>query len=267
MTVLKNTLVLVTIGFMLVLTSCKKLKKMGTPEEKPVIQGPNPANYVPVRLQSDRLVVHIKYLENTAFMTEISDSEGYLSKVTYGKELPVQVKKYRDGVSFSYADFESADDRVVKIKSFLKEGKSNISKGYYLLSYDTPGKLRGLSYYNNANSLLREKTLSYNSLGNLSGFQVRELPGSDAAYLYTYDTKHAIFKHVKHGQLLFMELGYPFFNHGTHNPLSCLGSITAMENATYLYEYNAENYPSKLSITTENKTQTFTITYQKLGTG
>lgn len=259
---MKSTLRVVLAAHFLFFMACKKIsskkkEETGSPTEQPV------KRFVPLKFESDQLQITFKYQENTANLIEISGSDGYIMTITYKNQQPYEIRKMKNNKPFQLIDYVKDKEGLPKARAFDENGSVFTPTGYYILDYDQNQQLGKIKYYNDNGGLFRESSLSY-SMGNVTARIQSNYPGVSKSMHYTYDLKNGIFKHIKYPERLLLETRYPFFNAGQNNILSSYVTETPQENITYNYEYNADNYPSKLMITGNDRKQTFKITYTEL---
>lgn len=258
---MKSTLRLVLAGHFLFLMACKKIsskkrEETGIPTEQPV------KRFVPLKLESNELQITFKYQENTSNLIEIAGSDGHTMTITYKNQQPYEIKKMKNNKSFQLVDYVKDKEGLPKARSFDENGAVFTPTGYYIFDYDQNQQLGKIRFYKDNGELFRESTLSY-SLGNVTTRIQSNYPGTKSIH-YSYDLKNGIFKHIKYPERLFLETRYPFINAGQNNILSSAGAETPQENTTYNYEYNVDNYPSKITITDHNMKQSFKVTYMEL---
>ncbi|WP_285057212.1 hypothetical protein [Pedobacter ginsengisoli] len=259
---MKLTLKLVLAGHFLFFTACKKIsskkkEETGIPTEQPV------KRFVPLKFESDELQLTFKYEEKTANLIEISGSDGHMMTITYKNQQPYEIKKMKNNKPIQLIDYVKDKEGMPKARSFDENGPVFTPTGYYILDYDQNQQLGKIRFYKDNGELFCESALTY-SLGNVTAQIQSNYPGRSKNLQYTYDLKNGIFKHINCLERLVLEIRYPFFSASQNNILSSSGTETPLENITYSYEYNADNYPSKLMITTHNRKQTFKITYAEL---
>lgn len=260
---LKTTTSLMLVGIMMASLSCKKSKPKKEEINPPPKDDTTEQIFIPIKFQSDKLAINLKYTDNTASLTEIANTDGYTTTITYQQLLPKQIKRFRNSNAYSFTDFETTNGNIAKIKSFNEDGRLNTPTGHYLLNYDAK-KISTINYYNASNILIQQKKINYNSSGTITDFILNDLSETGNSFTYTYDLKNGIFKHVKQTQLLLPELSYSFFNYSESNVISCTSLKTPQENILYTYEYNSDGYPSKIKFTENGKQNTYVITYKKL---
>lgn len=86
--------------------------------------------------------------------------------------------------------------------------------------------------------------------------------GSDWIHNYTFDTKHRPFKNVEGFQYLIEEDDLHSFNiNNVIKEVTNAGSNTWVTDHTY--DYNAQDFPTKQTIKTEDETTVYTFTYNQ----
>lgn len=259
---MKSTLRIALAFYFLCFMACKKTTS-GRKEETQVPAEQPAKKFVPVKFESDKLQISLKYQENTANLIEIASSDGYITLITYKNQQPYEIKKMKYNQPFQLVDYVKDKDGLPKARCFDESGPVFTPTGFYILNYDQADQLTKIRYYKDNAELFRESVLSY-SLGNVTELVQSDYPGASKKTQYTYDIKKGIFKHVKYCDRLFLESRYLFFNPGQNNMLSSTGSKAPLEDLTCSYEYNADDLPVKLRVTDHNITQSFTITYLEL---
>ena len=266
MTTLKFKYTLAAIGLIFLIVSCKKrkIRKEEKPVEtdKPVITDPVKKQLIPIKFESENLSINLKYIENTAFISEVNSSNGYSVKVTYESQLPY-IFKHKNNIVFEAIYFAKTTSQDIKATFFDVDDKVSSPTGYLILKRDINEQLISiLACGNDPSYPCKESSWSYTIAGNLSDIVVKNGATETTPIKYTHDQKNGIFKNVKHAQLLFLEMGYSFFCADKNNRLSYLNTDKPSENTDFNYQYNTDDYPKQLTITQSK--QTFKITYAEL---
>ncbi|TKC03959.1 hypothetical protein [Pedobacter frigoris] len=253
----KETVIIYLLSLLII--SCKKNKSFKPDPIQPPEDRPAQKVFLPVKLESDKLAIYLKYQDNN--LTEIENSDGYKSQITYKNDLPLKLRRFKYDKPMSFSEYNFSDVMKTKISSFDEDGNLLTPTGHRFLTKNAADQIMKISYFGADKKLFKEQTLTYSSF-NPSAISTNDLVSSlTTNFSYSYDSKNGIFKSVKHTQLLFLETGYDFFNHAINNPL---GYNSNTEKTTYTYKYNSENYPSELTIAKNNKSQTYKITYKEI---
>ncbi|WP_449439810.1 hypothetical protein [Pedobacter steynii] len=266
MTTLKFKYTLAAIGLIFLIVSCKKrkIRKEEKPVEtdKPVITDPVKKQLIPIKFESENLSINLKYIENTAFISEVNSSNGYSVKLTYESQLPY-IFKHKNNIVFEAIYFAKTTSQDIKATFFDVDGRVSSPTGSLILKRDINEQLISILASGNGPSYpYKESSWSYTIAGNLSDIVVKNGAAETTPIKYTHDQKNGIFKNVKHAQLLFLEMGYSFFCADKNNRLSYLNTDKPSENTDFNYQYNTDDYPKQLTITQSK--QTFKITYAEL---
>lgn len=267
MNTLKFKYVLTIVGIIFLIASCKKAKprKEEKPVEtdKPIITDPVKKQFIPIKLESENLIINLKYVENSALISEVNSSDGYSVKITYQDQLPFECLKYKSKIPFKSIYFRKTANTDLKVTFFDIDGKVDTPTGSLMLTRNTKEQLISIQASGDGPSYpYKESTWSYSSAGNVSGIIVKGSPNDASPIKYTHDEKNGIFKNVQHAQLLFLEMGYSFFCADTNNRLSYSNTDKPLENTDFSYQYNSDDYPKQFTILQSK--QTFKITYTEL---
>lgn len=265
MNTLKLKCTLTMIGVIFLIVSCKKSKihrEEPTDTDKPVIIDPVKKLLIPIKFESKNLTINIKYIENSALISEVNSSDGYRIRITYETQLPFKYL-YRNNVHFKSIYFRKTTNTDLKVTFFDVDGKVDTPTGSLLLTRDAKEHLISIQTSGSGPSYpYKESIWLYSSDGNVSGIMIKGSPEDANPIKYTHDEKNGIFKNVKHAQLLFLEMGYNFFCADVNNRLSYLNTDKPTENTEYIYQYNTDDYPTQFTIVQSK--QTFKITYAEL---
>ncbi len=257
-----NNTALFFIPLFIICVSCKKLPNRETETVPPEEIGSKKI-LIPVKIKSDKLTLTLDYQPGTASLTKISSTDKSQILITY-KPIYYRVEQFKDNVLYHYADFLLSDNRTTRVHSFDSFGRVDVPTGNYTLGYNSADQLVNIKDYNAANEFILESVMSYSNVGNLSELKLTDNQGKTNVVEYAYDDKNGIFKNVKHSQLLFLEIAYPFLCPGSNNWLSCKNTKVPKEQVTYSYSYNTDDYPSRMVMEDSKGKQTFDITYAEL---
>lgn len=258
-----NNSALFSIPLFIICVSCKKLPNQEAPEIVPPVETGQKKILIPVKIKSDKLTLTLDYQPGTALLTKISNTDKSHILITY-KPTYYRVEQFKDNVLYHYADFLLSDTKATKVHSFDSFGRVDVPTGNYTLGCNSADQLVNIKDYNAANEFILERIMSYTTAGNLSELKLIDKQGKINVVEYAYDNKNGIFKNVKHSQLLFLEIAYPFLCPASNNWLSCKNTKVSNEQVTYSYSYNADEYPSRMVIEDSKGKQTFDITYAEL---
>lgn len=256
-----SILSLLLTGTLSFLIACKKAGSTGAEQDRPVAEETAKKQMVPVRFESDQLTISMKYNPNSAELIEISGSDGYTTVITYKDHEPFEFKKTKQQVPYELVDYIKDKDGLLKARVFNQTGTAYIHKSSYTLRYDQDQMLLKVSYVSNSNVPVKDLSFTYRS-GNAETQIIQEYPGQPKTIDLAYDTKNAVFKHLKYAERLFLESRYPFFNAGVHNLLK--SSEAGQIITSYDYQYNDNDYPSEITVPSGAKKQTFKIIYTEL---
>lgn len=247
--------------FLLILYSCKKSRNLQKPAT-PDVQDQLKKIILPVKFTSNNLEIQLSYDAKTGLLTEIKNSNGEISKITYSKGIPVKLSKFRYTTSLSFSDYE-VKENIVRVNSFEKQGNLLTPAGHRTLTRNSTGQVETITNFGADKLMISRTETKYNET-SVPTLDIFTDQNSTRQFDYVFDSKNGIFKNVAHAQLLLIEAGYFFFHHSKNNILKYSTTTTSAENAIYSYKYNTEQYPSELTVTKNNKTQTFKITYMEI---
>lgn len=251
--------------FLLALTgvSCSKKKNTKEPEPGPKTEVPEKKQWLPVKLESSQLVINLKYAGNNNQLTDISGSDGYAMSVTYKNNQPYELVKSKNQVPFQLVDYVKTKDNEPKARSFDQKGAVYIPTGSYVLTYDGQGQLVRVKNYQDNGDPLSETVMTYLS-GNVSSLTLISNAQTLKAENYTSDLKNGIFKHVSSAERLFLESRYFYLKPGPNNVTRISNPKSAADEVSFAYVYNAEDYPSQMTVTKNGLKQVFSISYAEL---
>lgn len=249
------------------LASCKKSKKL-SPE---IIDPPQPHETrlcIPVKLETTDFTLNLKYNENTALLTEITDNDNNKIVFTYngGKDL-FKVEKYRNKALFYIVYYEWSDQKVIS-KALTFDYDPILSRytprGSYTISYNQQQKISVVNNYDHNDHLIETTALSYTASMNLAEVITTKYPSAAIVNKYTFDKKNGICSQMINSELLAYELPYWFFMCANNNILSKINQQSPKENINFTYEYNENGYPSTVKFSKNNVPQNMKITYKLL---
>ena len=140
-----------------------------------------------------------------------------------------------------------------------------IPEGDYTFQYNSSNNLPAeIKYHNNSSNPVKSYSMTYHSSGNLTDVSILNYPDQTSTVKYTFDDHKGIATHIGNNWLFALESEHWFLPSAPNNILSYLRSGTGADQLSFSYEYNAEGYPSKMSITRNNTVQHIKITYKDL---
>ncbi|MEQ7800406.1 hypothetical protein ABDJ41_11420 [Pedobacter sp. ASV1-7] len=253
----------------IVLLSCKKETKPQTEEpkskkEEPVSPQPtDQGKYIPIKLEANGTTLTLKYKENSALLTEITDSDGSKTTIMYNADgFPQKLEKYKNGKLFFIDYYEQKDKKLTnKIQSFDHDAITNRTSpnGYYTLTYNDQLRISTIDYYNNNKALIKTSNLYYSESLNLS-----KISSIHSKTSYTYDLKNGISSNITFSELFTLQLEHWFLRCINNNLTTILSQENNENNIDFSYEYNDNGYPSKAILTSVKNKQSIIITYKRL---
>ncbi|MES2457137.1 MAG: hypothetical protein V4594_16405 [Bacteroidota bacterium] len=251
--------------FLLLLTgiSCSKKKTAKEPEPGPKTEVLEKKQWLPVKLESSQLVITLKYAGDNNQLTDIFGTDGYSTSITYKNNLPYEIVKSRNQVPFQLVDYATTKANELRARSFDKNGAVSIPTGFYVLIYDGQGQLTGLKNHQDNGDPLSETVMTYVA-GNVSSLTLISNAQTQKTENYTSDLKNGIFKHVNSAERLLLESRYFYFKPGPNNVTRISNPKSAADEVSFAYVYNAEDYPSQMTVTKNGTKQVFSISYAAL---
>ncbi|MBC8984732.1 hypothetical protein H9X96_02965 [Pedobacter sp. N36a] len=240
----------------------KKKEKPKDPE-KPV--PPGNSVLIPTTIKSQNLLMTFKYEAESNLLTELIQSDGWVTKFFYRKDgTPMEQEYHKDNKlqqKISYV--HSKEGMVEKILLFDKSGTT--STGSYFLVQDEKKRTTQLKKLDPRGKLVEEENISYNPQGNIISVLVTN-NGNTTAMTSTYDNRPGIYRNIPYFQLLFLIQPQVQSRaiYSNNNPLRLDYLPLSITSSSFTYEYNSNNYPSNLDIKKEKHTETLKITYKKI---
>lgn len=266
MNTLKQCLRLSAIFMMLLLnTACKKNKAL-KPEDPP--QKEPEKVCVPVKLETDGLILNLKYKENSNLLNAIEGSDGEKTLISYtAEQKPSKLEKFKNGVLYRTVFYQK--DNAQSIKKAVLFNYDHLLDGYipegdYTFQYNSNNLPAEIEYHNSAGNPVKLHSMTYHSSGNLTNIGILNYPDQTSAVKYTFDDHKGIATHISNNRLFALESEHWFLLSALNNILSCTRSGNGAEQLSFSYEYNADGYPSKMSITRNKTVQQIKITYKEL---
>ena len=227
-------------GFMF--TSCDKNDDNNPTEEGTVDVS---KMYLPLKVTGDDYTTNYTY-NNKGQVIKIAESDGYEYTFTYsGNQLVEFVEKDSDGKT-TYTFTQSGT--TISLKMIGEYGTQKYEDTGTLI-VDAAGNLINDGYF----------TYSYDSKGNNVKIVTND---EDSVANLTFDEKNNTFKNLNLPKWVSNYLS--IFNSGNNNALSF--KFVSQEDpednnsATMVYVYNADGYPTKVSVTGTDYTGTYTET-------
>lgn len=201
--------------------------------------------YLPSKIVSEDYTTTFTY-NNKGQLTKIAESDGYEYTFTYnGSQLVEFVEKDNSGKT-TYTFTQSSTTVSLKM---VGEYGSQKYEDTAILKVDEKGNLINDGYF----------TYSYDTKGN--NVKVEANNGDGIANI-TFDDKNNTFKNLNLPKWVSNYLS--IFNSGNNNPLTF--KFVSQEDpednnsATMVYVYNADGYPTKLTATGTDQTDTYVET-------
>jgi len=263
MNILKFKCIAIIIGVVFLIPSCTKNRPNKEEKDEPIIKEPIKELFLPIKLESDNLVITLKYNENSTHISEIKTSNGYRFKIIYKDGLPSQYDKYVGKKLIQSIYCIRVPDMDLKVTFFDVEGQASTPTGFLILKQNSQNQVTAIQASGSGHTFPYKDSEWYYSLsGNLSSITINDSPTKIASIKYTHDEQNGIFKNAQHCQLLFLVIDFPLFSADANNRLSHSNTDTPSENTSFTYQYDADGYPTQFTITKSK--QTFKITYMKL---
>lgn len=234
----------------------------------------------------------------------IEDGKSYVYNFKYDNNKIVELIGEENNITFTYAGdlisgFNGKDGKDIENYAFTYNSNGQLTSATYTMTegdgeYTTVGKK---SYTYNADGTVTEKDESTstrksdpsylrssvtNYTYTLNNGQITKVvednPYDISTTNYTYDSKNGIFKNVKGFSNAVLGLFEYFsdFSSITQNNFDKIESTTSSKSGSYnnsssykhTYEYNANNYPTKITTeykydSTSSSSYTYNITYNK----
>lgn len=246
-------------------TGCRKI----TPsEEKPVVNPPvnNSQLFIPVKLESGKQQIQLKYVENTAQLLSIEDNTGRKELIKYNKnKLASGFESYENNqLVYSSDYFRDAGGRVNTINQFKVNGPAFTPTGHLSIGYDSGNRISEVNAFDLRDQLLEHKTYAYDQQGNLVRTAIEKPALKTETSICTYDQKKGMCSAVPNSLLLSIESAYKFLLYSVTGNLLVKTAISTEKGYVCSYTYNSQNYPSKQTLTEGSLTTSFTLTYKTL---
>ena len=244
--------------------SCKKDKPgmvVKTGDSTTVIipvPGESGKKLLPVQLGSGKSKMTFSYTANHS-ISKIEYADGSSTELNYTKTgLPFNLTRYNSENQMTFTSEYELDGqgRIIRADHYdMSDGDFNI-QDYFIPVYTSSSQPSALRYYNSAGKLMNELQISYSAGGNRIYDQSKQ---GNLLISYVYDDKNGLFKNAGFAWLLAVEKENPLFYSLFNNISTSQNNSYPNENRNFSYTYNADMYPSAITITglTANK-----VTYQ-----
>jgi hypothetical protein len=251
--------------FLFAASSCKKKIADAQPnlnaEPEPVVK----KVFIPVKIVYDRLTTQFDYLPNTSLLKEIRKSTGYRYVFLYNDQQ--QLSEYRiyqnDKFSYFAQVARNTEGKITKIVKFDVEPvyqQSYYPRGQYTLEFDHKNQLSKILDFGADKKLIWEKTLEYDDAGNMTKISTDEAGIKTRADL-SYDSKNGIYKNISFMPVVFvLHQDADMLGNG-NNILSYSQTLNTEDDRLVTYDYNTDNYPSKMMVTRKSWKETHLVTY------
>lgn len=246
-------------------TGCRKIEPS---EEKPVVLPPvkDTQLFIPVKLESDKQQIQLKYLENTAQLLSIEDNSGKKELIKYNKNKLISGLEVYDNNLLIYASdyFRDASGRVNTINQFKVSLPTFTPTGHIQIGYDASNRISELSAFDLHDQLLEHKTYTYDAQGNLMLTESEKPSLKPEISNCTYDQKQGLCSAVPNSLLLSIESTYKFLLYSATGNLLNKTAVSAEKGYNCSYQYNPQSYPLKVILKEASLTTSFTVTYKTL---
>nr|WP_199077612.1 hypothetical protein [Pedobacter sp. ASV19] len=262
--ILKTTVYALT-GIIFLETACRKI----TPSEETSILNPpvnNSQLFIPVKLESAKQQIQLKYLENSNLLLSAEDNTGRKELIKYNKnKLASGFEIYENNQLIYSSDyFRDASGRVNTINQFKVSGPAFTPTGHLSIGYDSGNRISNISTFDLHDQLLEYKICTYDQQDHLTRTDIEKPSLKSETCIYTYDQKKGLCNAVPNALLFSIESQHKFlFCSVIGNSLSKT-AVSTEKGYTCSYEYNLQSQPSKLNLLEGSQTTTFTLTYKTL---
>jgi len=205
----------------------------------------------------------LKYSGNTALLTSIEESKNATKgTVSYnGNNELVKYNAYKNtDWQYSLDYHRDAQQRIHEVWKYIHNGKTTTLGGNNTFGYNDLNQITNIVSYTNNKTYINTKTLTYDAAANRNSITTS---GSEEKSTFTFDQKNGVFKNVSYAQLISFQFEHKMLNSLINNVLTMTG-IPAKNNYSCTYEYQADDFPAKVTITEAGVSTVFTITYKTL---
>lgn len=246
-------------------TGCRKI----TPsEEKPIVTPPvnNSQLFIPVKLESTRQQIQLKYLENSNLLLTVEDNAGRKELIKYNKnKLASGFESYENNqLVYSSDYFRDAGGRVNTINQFKVNGPAFTPTGHLSIAYDSDNRIAHVSTFDLHDQLTEHEIYTYDQQGHLIHIETEKPSFKSETSICSYDQKKGLCDAVPNALLFTIESRYKFLFYSVTVNLLSKTAISTEKGYTCSYEYNSQSQPSKLNLLEGSLKTTFTLTYKTL---
>jgi YD repeat-containing protein len=264
---MKTTITLCLLATTIILTTnCKKHKpaapetpgapEVNNPDEPSPKQAP-----LPLKITHKGIIYNFNYLNNSEKIAEITLSNGHKWQFTHKPEKQVfWIQLYNSKDLYAEIDYTYNDKgQGIKATTFSYENRVYTPENKYTFEYNSLDQLSKINSNDHANKPISDKTITYTTNPATTTYTTKVAGKTTEETTYTHDNKNGIFKNIQHTNLMPTYFDPLFFHCHTNNITSITTTNQTTTNITY--QYNAENYPTKATITKGKTTEEMTITY------
>ncbi|HWW41121.1 hypothetical protein [Pedobacter sp.] len=246
-------------------TGCRKITSS---EETPIINPPanNSQLFIPVKLESAKQQIQLKYLENSNLLLTVEDNTGRKEQIKYNKnKLASGFESYENNqLVYSSDYFRDATGKVNIINQFKVNGPAFTPIGHLLIGYDSGNRVAQVSTFDLHDQLLEHKIYTYDQQDHLIRIETEKPSFKSEISICNYDQKKGLCNAVPNALLFSIESQYKFLFYSVAGNLLSKTAISAEKGYTCSYEYNSQSQPSKLNLLEGSLTTTFILTYKIL---
>ncbi|WP_432712109.1 hypothetical protein [Pedobacter sp.] len=229
-------------------------------------ENPTPPNstakLIPVKIESTLGILTFKYVGNTGKLYVFEDGQTKKTgSINYSNDLLTGFQLNEiNGLTY-FVEYWKTNQIVNRVTQFNQKGNIITPLGEYTLEYNNLQQIKDIKYYLPNKQLTSSLTLAYDA--SLNNNSITNNLNPDEDILFTFDKKNGLFKYVENAQLMSLEMPHKLFYCTVNNVLTkTKGPATAAYS--YTYEYNADDFPSVITLTEGNTKTVFKITYKTL---
>lgn len=245
-------------------SSCKKIDPSKDKSTDP------PANegklFLPVKLEAGKRQILLKYTDKTALLLSVEESNGYKEVFSYDKRNRISgLEIYEKEQLIRSSDyFYDAEGRINSINQFKITGPVYTPTGHQILNRQPDGKISKVTGFDIQDKVIQYTTYAYDTGGKLSNMTIEGPSLKKESISFSYDQKPGICTSVQNASLLFLESRFSFlFCSSVCNLINKTAAGTD-KALSYSYEYDKNNYPSKMVLKEGSLSSVFTLTYKTL---
>jgi hypothetical protein len=251
---------IVLLGF----TGCKKGDgATETPGEiiPPVVEA-GAKVLVPVQIGTGKSKMVISYTDGLAF-SKIEYGDGKSIVIKYNEAgKPLGLQRFKDDKLVSATDYVLNDKgRVVRGEMAIMKTNHYVLMGHYDLKYNDMDQMTGIDYVDLNDRQVDKQDKRYDAGGNLIGEK-----GVTTDFIYSYDLKNGLFKHVNYTWLLTIEKDNILFLSGVNNVKDCTDVLSSGNDQGFSYVYNVDGYPEVINTTTNGTKNSVKVVYKEIRT-